>query len=103
MQKLRFRGSGASRRRRKELLGKTGPELESQILSGPEWSVHSAAWIRPRGGAGGTHFCCEKNRGGSSALLPPPGRTRGVAGEAPDTGPECESEAAGRAFMMAGR
>lgn len=54
-------------------------------------------------GLGGTHFRCEKNRGGSSALLPPPGRTRGVAGEAPDTGPECESEAAGRAFMMAGR
>lgn len=90
--KNRFRGSGASRRRRKELPGKTGLELESQILSRPGWSLHRAAWIRPRGGAGGTHFHCEKSRGGSSALLPPPGRTRGVVGEAPDTGSKCENE-----------
>ena len=65
--KNRFRGSGASRRRRrKELPGKTGLELESQILSRPGWSLHRAAWIQPRGGAGGTHFAVR--RAGEAAL-----------------------------------
>lgn len=56
-----------------------------------------------KGWGWGDPLRCEKSRGGSSALLPPPGRTRGVAGEAPDNGSECESEGSWKGIIHDGR